>query len=77
MKTTAILCAYVASLLCLVTADTLPAETLAKVTKKVYLDIEIDDEPIGRVIFGLFGDVAPKSAANFAQLCDGSAGFSY
>merc|ERR1712166_578208 len=27
-----------------------------------------------RVVFGLYGDVVPKTARNFATLCDGSAG---
>ena len=66
------MCAYVLTLLKCVAAD-----TLAKVTKKAFLDIEIDDKPAGRITVGLFGDVAPKTVANFAQLCDGSAGFSY
>lgn len=44
------------------------------ITHKVYLDIEVDDEPLGRIVLGLFGRVAPKAAANFAALADGTAG---
>ena len=47
---------------------------LAKVTEKVYFDVEIEGESVGRITFGLFGDVVPKTAKNFATLCEGSAG---
>ncbi len=50
------------------------ADPLAKVTEKVYFDVEIAGEAAGRITFGLFGDVVPKTAKNFATLCDGSAG---
>ena len=50
------------------------ADPLAKVTEKVYFDVEIGGEAAGRITFGLFGDVVPKTAKNFATLCDGSAG---
>ena len=50
------------------------AEPLAKVTEKVYFDVEIGGEAAGRITFGLFGDVVPKTTKNFATLCDGSAG---
>ena len=45
-----------------------------KVTQKAYFDMEIDGEPAGRIVFGLYGDVVPKTVANFAALCDGSSG---
>ena len=38
MKTTALICAYVVTLF-----NSVAADTLAKVTKKAFLDIEIDD----------------------------------
>ena len=50
------------------------ADPLAKVTEKVYFDVDIAGEAAGRITFGLFGDVVPKTAKNFATLCDGSAG---
>merc|ERR1711971_933029 len=50
------------------------AEPLAEITEKVYFDITIDDEPAGQIVFGLFGNIVPKTVKNFATLCDGSAG---
>ncbi|CCE88770.1 Piso0_001549 [Millerozyma farinosa CBS 7064] len=38
------------------------------ITHKVYFDIAEDDKVIGRVTFGLFGTVVPKTAENFRQL---------
>ena len=50
------------------------SDPLDTITQKVYFDIEVDGESYGRIIFGLFGNTVPKTAANFATLCDGSAG---
>jgi len=36
-----------------------------KVTDQVYLDIMIDNHPVGRIVIGLFGDIAPKTVKNF------------
>lgn len=38
---------------------------------KVYLDIKIGDEPIGRIVCELFDEQAPKTCANFIHLCRG------
>lgn len=46
----------------------------AKVTEKVFFDIEVEGKPLGRIIFGLFRDVAPKTVENFVQLSEGTAG---
>lgn len=40
------------------------------VTRKVFFDISIGNKPAGRIIFGLFGNTAPKTVTNFVSLCD-------
>ena len=48
------------------------------VTDQVYLDIMIDDRPAGRIVVGLFGEIAPKTAKNFQTLATtGVAGKTY
>ncbi|XP_035179090.1 probable inactive peptidyl-prolyl cis-trans isomerase-like 6 isoform X1 [Oxyura jamaicensis] len=37
----------------------------------VYLDIAIDEQPIGTLLFELFSDVCPKTCENFHALCVG------
>ena len=44
---------------------------LATITQKAYFDVSIDGEPAGRIVFGLYGDVVPKTVNNFAALCQG------
>lgn len=35
-----------------------------KITNKVYFDIEMGDEPLGRVVLGLYGKTVPKVSMN-------------
>lgn len=49
----------------------------AKVTDRVYFDIEQGGEKLGRVVLGLYGDVVPKTARNFRELATGEHGFGY
>merc|ERR1712156_941498 len=51
--------------------------TLDKVTDKVYFDVTINNENAGRIVFGLFGDVVPRTVENFVALADGTAGKSH
>ncbi|XP_050296657.1 peptidyl-prolyl cis-trans isomerase B [Anthonomus grandis grandis] len=39
-----------------------------KVTDKVWFEITVGDEPLGRIEIGLFGKTVPKTAENFKQL---------
>eukprot|EP00440_Ansanella_granifera_P058193 gb/GFBE01063076.1/.p1 GENE.gb/GFBE01063076.1/~~gb/GFBE01063076.1/.p1 ORF type:complete len:183 (+),score=35.39 gb/GFBE01063076.1/:1-549(+) len=40
-----------------------------KVTSKVFFDVAIGGQKAGRVVFGLYGEHVPKTAANFEALC--------
>uniref|UniRef100_A0A7S2AAP1 Peptidyl-prolyl cis-trans isomerase n=1 Tax=Trieres chinensis TaxID=1514140 RepID=A0A7S2AAP1_TRICV len=44
---------------------------------KVYFDMEVGGEDVGRITFELRADVAPKTAENFRALCTGENGFGY
>ncbi|XP_058879379.1 NK-tumor recognition protein-like isoform X2 [Acipenser ruthenus] len=39
-----------------------------------YYDVEINREPVGRIVFQLFSDVCPKTCTNFLGLCTGEKG---
>ncbi|XP_039266378.2 uncharacterized protein LOC120341883 [Styela clava] len=45
-----------------------------KVLPRVFFDIEIEGNPVGRVVFQLFSDVCPKTTENFRCLCTGERG---
>ena len=49
----------------------------AEITERVYFDMAVDGEAIGRIEMGLYGSTVPKTVENFKQLCTGEAGFGY
>ncbi|KAJ1657533.1 hypothetical protein IWQ61_003072 [Dispira simplex] len=44
------------------------------VLPRVFFDIEVDGEPLGRIVFELFINDAPRTAENFRCLCTGERG---
>ena len=48
-----------------------PASPVAPITSRVYLDIAIQNKPIGRIVIGLYGSIVPRTVANFETLCKG------
>jgi len=49
-----------------------------EVTEKIYFNMTIDGEHVGRIVFGLFGNTVPLTVANFATICkQGIQGMSY
>jgi hypothetical protein len=46
-------------------------------TNFVYFDISIGDKPLGRIVLGLYGKVAPKTSTNFLTLAKGVEGYGY
>ncbi len=45
--------------------------------RQVFFDITVGGEPAGRVVLGLYGDVVPKTVANFVGLATMEKGYGY
>lgn len=43
-----------------------------EITHTAYFDISIEGRAVGRITFGLYGKVVPKTVANFVGMCKGT-----
>ena len=49
-----------------------PVPPSAPITSRVYFDVNIQNQPTGRIVIGLYGSTTPKTVQNFETLCSGT-----
>mmetsp|Transcript_11817 Transcript_11817/g.24118 ORF Transcript_11817/g.24118 Transcript_11817/m.24118 type:complete len:317 (-) Transcript_11817:421-1371(-) len=49
-----------------------PVPPSAPITSRVYLDVTLQNQPLGRIVIGLYGSTVPRTANNFRKLCEGT-----
>ncbi|XP_040374597.1 peptidyl-prolyl cis-trans isomerase CYP21-1 [Rosa chinensis] len=57
-----------------VTPEEEKVEEVPEITHRVYLDIVIEEQRLGRIVIGLYSQVVPKTVENFRALCTGEKG---
>lgn len=45
--------------------------------KQAFLDVSINEEPVGRIVIGLYSDAVPSGSSRFSDLVSGAGGVSY
>jgi hypothetical protein len=48
-----------------------PVSASAPITSRVYFDVTAQNQPLGRIVIGLYGETVPKTVKNFQSLCAG------